>query len=324
MKHKNSLLTFLFATFTLASGLALGSGTLQVNGEPGRMQLFRKVKAVRCDTTARGSCDEPVYLDLKKPLAVPAGSYLVGFENSIYPGWVNVQEGGSTVLELERIQVPSSVKGSGIRIFRDFTSLVEQKKIYLTMFAMNRHFFKLDKNNFTDLYLAGSWDRDFVQRFTYEICPRVASYAKQDPAGQALCAVWNKARGMMDLRTFYNFADNGTFTEMWVTYPGDVSPTVHPRYLVSVPMSEGDFVSVFPGSYRVQAAKKGSLSVQVKVGESTSNRFSLSDGQNLISVDPNAASCFGADLWKTEYRAYCKSDNQEGCDRNSARICEGM
>ena len=270
MKHKNSFSLLVIAATLLLSGIANAGGFLTVNGEAGRMQVFRKVKAVRCDERSRMNCADPVYLNLNEATQVEAGSYILGFENSIYPGFVRVNDGGSIVINLEKLSVPSSVKGKGIRVFRDFTNIIEQQKIFFTMFYMGRHFFRLDKANFGDLYLAGSWERDFVQRFTYEICARVATYPKQDPLGQELCQVWNNAGSMMDLSPIYTFGKDGTFTENWVTYPGDVSARLHPRYLVSMPLNEGDFVSVFPGTYRFISSKKGASSIAVKAG---SGRF---------------------------------------------------
>ncbi|MNS74164.1 hypothetical protein D3C72_1076310 [compost metagenome] len=264
MKHKNSLSLLVVALTMLISGMAEAGGYLRVNGEPGRMQIFRKVKAIRCDERARMNCADPIYLNLNETTEIQAGSYIVGFENSIYPGFVRVNEGGSIVMNLEKLTVPSSITGSGIRVYRDFGNIIEQQKIFFTMFYIGRHFFRLDKANFGDLYLTGSWERDFVQRFTYEICSRVAEYKKQDPAGQELCAVWNNARNMMDLSPIYDFKNDGTFVENWVTYPGDVSAKVHPKYLVSVPMTSDDFVSVFPGAYRFLSSKKGASSVGVR------------------------------------------------------------
>lgn len=236
----------------LGSAQAQADGSLQVNGQPGRFQIFQKVKAVRCNPEARGQCDDAVVFPLNQAQALPEGQYLVGFENSLYPGWVSVRSGGATVLNLEKITIPERFQGSDIRVIRDFTSEVEQNKIFFEMFAMTHHFFRLDKNNFGDFYLTGSWERDSVQRFTYETCAKIRTYSGDvNPQAKALCDSWNTARGPQDLRNFFIFASNGTFKEQWVTFPGDIIPSQHERYLVSAPMSQTDFVSVFPGAYRV-------------------------------------------------------------------------
>lgn len=314
-------------SMVLFTGLtqAQAAGALQVNGEAGNLQLFRKVKAVRCVMGQRGSCDAPVYFDLNKPTTVEAGSYIVGFENSIYPDVVTVADGATTTLNLVKLSVPPAARGSRVRVYRDFSSLVEQKKIYLTMFLMNRHFYRLEKDNFGDLYLTGSWDRDFVQRFTYESCSRIDALGEVSPGARGVCAAWNKAKEPMGLRDLYNFAADGTFQEMWVTFPGDVIPSKHPRYLVSAPMSDQDFVAVFPGSYKVQA-EGGKVAATVKAENvaqiSSAAGNSLNTTRSLISLSDG--DCLKARMWKTESRSYCTSDTLEGCDRIRATSCEAM
>lgn len=259
----STFLILLFAGIAQAQSV----GALQVNGQAGRYQIFQKVKAVRCATEKRGVCDAPVFFDLNKTQSLAAGSYLVGFENSMYPDFVTVEAGQTVTLNLETIRVPSQVRGSKIRVYRDFSTAVEQKKILLSMFTMNRHFFRLDQENFGDLYLAGSWERDFVQRFTYEICSKIENYGNADSTAVSLCKSWNSATDASALKDFYRFADDGTFEEMWVTFPGDVIPSKHPRYLVSTPIGEQDFVAVFPGSYKLQGEGKNAPILSVTVGQ---------------------------------------------------------
>lgn len=264
----STVVIILFAGFAQAQSQSPSQsmGTLQVNGQVGRFQIFQKVKAVRCTIGKRGACDAAVFFDLNKAQAVPSGSYLVGFENSIYPDLVTVDAGQAVNLSLETLRVPSQVRGSKIRVYRDFSAEVEQKKILLTMFTMNRHFFRLDQANFGDLYLAGSWERDFVQRFTYEICPKIETLGRVAEEALSLCRAWNSATEASALKDFYKFEDDGTFQEMWVTVPGDVIPSKHPRYLVSAPMGEQDFVAVFPGAYKIQGEGKNSAALSVTIG----------------------------------------------------------
>lgn len=310
----------------IASAQAKSLGSLQVLGEAGRFQIFQKVKAVRCDVQKRGACDAPIYFNLNTPQNVPAGSYLVGFENSLYPEMVKVEAGQMVSLNLEKVAVPAAVKGSRIRVYRDFTSLTEQKKIYLEMYMMNRHFFSLDASNFGALYLAGAWERDYVQRFTYDICGKLSSLNEVSASARTVCDAWNSAKGPMDLRALFNFGSDGSVQEMWVTYPGDTIPSKHSAYLVSAPMGEQDFVSVFPGAYRVQAEGKNMVSVPVKTGGLS--QYGASFG---ISLNPSASlnslssqDCSNAQSWMTESRAYCTNDKQEGCNRAAAVSCAPM
>lgn len=329
MKH---LLMTLMMMLTAAAASAQSLGSLRVEGERGKFQIFAKVKAVRCSEDIRGECDPAVFFDLNETKGVPAGSYLLGFENTIYPELVQVRAGETRTITLEKVTVPSSVKGNKIRVYRDFSSLVEQKKMYLTMFQMNRHFFRLDKENFGDLYLTGSWDRDFVQRFTYEMCPVMMGWRDEDKAAVSrialsVCRAWTSASKPQDLRELFNFAEDGTFEEMWVTTPGDAIPMQHPRYLVSTPIGESDFVSVFPGAYRFQgetAKGKPGKPVAVKAGRvlsQASSQFSLNSDYTLNSMD-STSDCSDALSWKTEERAYCRRDSQAGCDRSQAKTCE--
>jgi hypothetical protein len=324
MKH---LLMTLMMMFIAAAASAQSMGSLRVEGERGKFQIFAKVKAVRCSMDTRGACDPAIFFDLNEAKGVPAGSYLLGFENTIYPELVQVRAGENRTITLEKLTVPSSVKGSKIRVYRDFASLVEQKKMYLTMFYMNHHFFRLDKENFGDLYLTGSWDRDFVQRFTYEMCPKIDAYGDVSAGARAVCRAWNTAAKPQDLRELFNFAEDGTFEEMWVTFPGDIIPTLHPKYMVSVPIGEADFVSVFPGAYRFQgetAKGKPGKPVVVKAGRvlsEASSQYSLNSEYTLHSMD-NTSDCSNALTWKTEERAYCSRDSQAGCNRSQARSCE--
>lgn len=248
---------------------AQAAGSLQVNGQPGRFQIFQKVKAVRCNPESRGECDAAVFFALNQAQPLPEGQYLVGFENSLYPGWVEVKAGSGTVLNLEKISIPERIHGSDIRVIRDFTSEVEQNKIFFEMYAMNHHFFRLDKNNFGDFYLTGSWERDSVQRFTYEACAKIKIYTGDVNAqAKSLCNSWNTASNPSALRDFYVFASNGTFKELWVTFPGDIIPTQHERYLVSAPLTDADFVSVFPGVYKVV---EGRNAVQIRTANVVEN-----------------------------------------------------
>ena len=325
MKHLMMTLLMMLST---TAAFAQSQGALRVEGERGKFQVFAKVKAVRCATETRGSCDPAVFFELNETKAVPAGNYILGFENSLYPDLVQVRAGETKTVYLEKLTVPAGVTGK-VRVYRDFTSLIEQKKLYLTMYYMNRHFFRLDKDNFGDLYLTGSWDRDFVQRFTYELCPRIKAFGEVPAAALAVCNAWNTATRPLDLRELFSFADDGTFEEMWVTYPGDIIPTLHPKYMVSVPMSESDFVSVFPGSYRFQgetAKGKPGKAVNVKAGRVVAefdSQNSLNSGSSLNSMGTKN-DCRGALSWKTQDRAYCRRDSQEGCNRSQALTCEAL
>lgn len=336
---KKQLWVALSVMLFAGSAWAQAMGALAVNGAGGENQGFRKVKAVRCDTTKRGACDNPVFFDLNKATAVPAGTYIVGFENSINPDLVQVREGSTTTLQLERIDIPAVMNTNNVRVYRDMSKLVEQKKLYMTMYYMKRHFFFLDKENFGDLYLAGAWERDFVQRFTYEACDSVSN-EEGVPASveraQRICKAWKDARSPMDLRSLFNFGvgygeKDGSFDQIWVSTPSDSLVMKHPRYLVAVPIKGSTFVSVFPGAYRISAEGKDAKgntikNVSIKAGNYSESGSTLGFSLNVDSLFTNLGEgdCASARTWETESRAYCTSDDQEGCDRSAASSCTPM
>lgn len=259
MKKKLSIaLIVFFSAFAEAQTM----GTLQINGKAGKFQLFQKVKAVRCNLSKRGDCAEPLFLDLNKPQAVQPGFYLLGFENTLHPDIVEIRSEQTVVLNLKTLSVPA---GERVKVYRDFSSSSEQNKILMAMYYMNRHFFRLENENFGDLYLTSSWSRDFVQRFSYEICPKIKSYGDVAKKALEVCQAWNSATGSSGLKNLYDFSKStdGTFVENWVTIPGDAIPSKHPRYLVSVPTDEETTVAVFPGAYKIQIQGKKSISINV-------------------------------------------------------------
>ncbi|CAE79094.1 hypothetical protein predicted by Glimmer/Critica [Bdellovibrio bacteriovorus HD100] len=339
MNMKKQLWTVLSVMLFAGSAWAQAMGSLAVNGVGGENQGFRKVKAVRCDTTKRGSCDNPVFFDLNKPTAVPAGMYIVGFENSINPDLVEVRQGSTTTLQLERIDIPVNMRDQKVRVYRDMSKLVEQQKIYMTMFYMKRHFFFLDKDNFGDLYLAGAWERDFVQRFTYEACDNVQD-GDDAPASVKravkICEAWGAARSPKDLRSLFNFnvveqQKDGSFDQIWVSAPSDSLVMRHPPYLVAVPLKNSTFVSVFPGAYRINVEGKDAngktiKNVSIEVGNYSKSGSTLGFSLNVDGLFTNLGEgdCASARTWETESRAYCTSDDQEGCDRSAASSCTPM
>lgn len=243
---------------------AQAAGKLEVKGAAGARQVFKKVKAIKCSTTEREKCDSAIFFDLNNATSVPAGSYIVGFENSLYPGRVVVRDGATTTIYLEKLTVPSSIRGENIKIYRDFGATIEQRKVTDTLYAMKRHFFRLNKSNLGDLYLAGQWDSEWVQRLAYAGCLSVQAndpYYPED--ARAVCTAWKSAKNGDGLRSLFTFNSDGTFVERWVTRPGDVNNMKHPRYLVSIPVRGSDFVGVFPGVYKVQGS---GAAVSVKVG----------------------------------------------------------
>lgn len=247
---------------------AQATGTLQVNGQASKIQLFQKVKAVRCE--APGKCDAPVTFDLNKPQALAVGNYIVGYENSLHGDIVRINAGATTVLSLQTVNVPTAVRGQKIKIYRDLSDTFEQKKILESFFQLKQHFFRVEAERFGDLYLTGTWDRDYTRRFDYSICPKIRDYRKANSNVPEMalqsCQAWTEAAKSSDLAPLFTFFGEGHFEQRWVSYPGDIFVTKVPRHLVAVPATESDTVSVFPGVYRFQSEDTSIPAVSVRVG----------------------------------------------------------
>lgn len=288
MKLLKQIRTFTAFAMILAGcswAQAQGFGFLTVNGVAAPGQLFKKVKAAQCTVGEMGSCGKPVFFDLGKSQELPVGSYLVGFENTMYPGLVTVRAGQTTTLSLVRLDVPSSVSADSVIVYRNMYSEIEQRKLLEAFFYNKNSFFKLEKSNFGDLYLTGVWEKDSIQRLSYEGCPaRLSEEAKERlPIADRkkilevdrLCNLVRDAKSPLDLSGLFDFSrdyqsgksKSGRIEQNWISAPGIKMVMTHDRYLVSSPIKSDSYVMVFPGSYTVQAlGKDAKAGVSVQVG----------------------------------------------------------
>lgn len=342
-------------------------GSLRVNGTPGTYQYFARVKAQRCAEPSRSydaekksfqwsaNCDEPVFFDLNTDTELPVGNYILGFENSIFPGFVQVQAHQYNVIDLVKLEVPRSLsKEKSIRVFRDFSFVEEQQKIYLQLYYTGKHFFRItNRYTFEDYYLADSNKPDILQRIDYKFCNVVKLFKLREHA-QFACDTWNNAKSYLDMADLFRFNNNGTFQEVWVKAPGDVQALRHSRHLVSAPLqSSVDFVSVFPGAYvfygdaskkavaiynndlpylfpdamRHFAQKASKDSTEVVSDMSAEDMARLQESYTAHDgsvVSHSHAACMNVRMWRTEYRSYCTSDKDDGCGRADVSFCEEM
>lgn len=249
-----------------------GSGTLTVRGEAGPSQLFAKVIAIRCDRNdgifgggfggffgggrssapaVRGACDAPVQLDLNRAYKVPGGDYVLVFENSIYPGWVSVGGMRSTTVDLVRVNLPAGVRGeNNVKVFRDLTNGVEQRKFAWAYYQLGRHPVPLATYGFGDLYVAAGNTRDVVGRIDMDACDQIDARNLTEEAAE-VCSRVNGGGGFQDILGNFEFKSDSTVIENWVvSVPADRVQVRLKRHLVAAPMKGTDFVSVFPGVYR--------------------------------------------------------------------------
>ena len=357
----NEIRTDKFQSTVVASTV----GTLLVSGELGSSQYSGQVLAAKCEepqavVNAKTSmrqlvrrCQTPVKLGLNEAKNIEAGSYIVGFENSIYPGFVEIKTGETTQIQLQKIVIPSQfAKESAVKVYRDFGSLIEQKKVYFEEFYAGKNLFRQTIRSYGDLSVAGMGEADAVASASYSYCSEmnmntVAPVRDIREHALFVCESINAAQSMMDLADMYRFNSNGTYQEAVVDYPGDIFPKRYLRTLVSAPIKAGDFVSVMPGVYRISgdSGKNEARANVMKVAEnypnaqrvfaksrlSSVNNTEISEADVADKVDGastdvgvstgGASKCATASVWRTEQRSYCTQESQEGCAKSST-LCE--
>jgi hypothetical protein len=262
----------------LISGMAgadASFGTLTVRGEAGPSQIFRQVKAARCSGIIR-SCSNVEYFDLNTPKTLIPGQYILGFENSIYPGWVVIRAGENLSLDLIKIQAPANLtKEAKLRVFRDYDSEVERKKLFFVQFYMARPLFRLAQYDFGDLYLASPGMTDVTLRLNYDICNSFKNKNSENEEAVEICLAAAQAKGWRDMSVLYKFQgkdhmerelQKGHYLQNLVSEAGDRRQILMRRQLVSAPIRGTDFVSVFPGQYRFLSDTKSAVSQSVQAG----------------------------------------------------------
>lgn len=280
LSYLNLSLKFAIAYYlmTFSAWAQSDVGTLVVRGQAGPSQIFSQVKVARCDMTGTTrQCDWGKYLNLNQSEQLPVGSYIVGFENSIYPGWVHITRGSQVSLDLVKLTVPTSVnRGSKkVRVFRDFDADIERKKLYFVQYYMSRPLFRLSQYGFGDLYLASPGQLDVTLRLNYDTCNKLNLKDPDIEDALEICVAAMETRGWRDMSVFFKFSgrdhmerelQKGQFLQNLVSEAGDRRQIVMRRHLVSAPMKVTDFVSVFPGQYRFLSEEPGASSVSVTAG----------------------------------------------------------
>jgi hypothetical protein len=260
---------------TISAGAQASMGTLIVRGEAGPSQIFRQVKAAKCNCVVR-SCSQVEYFDLNQGKSLPAGQYILGFENSIYPGWVVIRPGQSVTLDLVKLSVPAKLSGEvKVRVFRDYDSDVEKNKLYFVQFYMARPLFRLSQYNFGDLYLTSPGMTDVTLRLNYDICNSFKTKNSDNEEAVEICLAAAQAKDWRDMSALFKFVgkdhmerelQKGMYVQNLVSEAGDRRQILMRRQLVSAPIRGSDFVSVFPGQYRFLSEKQSAVSQSVQAG----------------------------------------------------------
>lgn len=260
------------------------SFTLQ--GELGPTQLFGVGTMIRCsvkpykgcvDAEAKGIEEREEFpVRINRPMLVPEGYYLLGFENSRYPGWFHVKcepldegECAPQVLSLKKIFLSEKIsQASVVVVTRDISQDIEQNKFLADQFYNGHSLFKEAAYGTWGFYLPGVNQFDVVQRLKNDFCfkldrnekdisPEVLDYCLSLRDGLTLEQFENlpvaaslfNAEGTNDqvdaLRSLklFNFkmkptnqSPLGEWTQSWITKPGAWLEFPQRPYLVASPL----------------------------------------------------------------------------------------
>lgn len=236
------------------------TGSLVVSGEPSYFQLFNRVKALKCSPTIvsgtpaakRNSCSEnAVYFGLNEAKSLAPGFYILGFENSIYPGFVQITAGEEITIELKKIDIAD---GSA-KIYRNLATPIEQKKMFFSQYQMAKSFFSLAAYDFGDLYLRKFPLVDLMPNIEYSFCDSDFS-GEMDPQASRLCRAY-KSSSFTAMQPFFVFNSDSTHDQFVPRSPGDAFKYSFQRLLVSAPTLGAAHVNVFPGEYIVEKTVGG-------------------------------------------------------------------
>ncbi|MGE3975243.1 MAG: hypothetical protein AB7F59_12025 [Bdellovibrionales bacterium] len=321
-------------------------GALFLKGEVGSRQKFNRAKLAKCTVALkdnsfqaqRSSCDAHFFIDVNETLALEAGFYILGYENSIYPGFIEIKSDETQTIELIKIQAPTN--SSETRIYVDYARLEEQKKLYFVAWTLGHQMFLQSEYEFGDFYLTSWPQKPAVPRLSYNYCQGKGTLSEE---ATHICRAWN-GESFMDTIDLFDFDEDARYHQFAVGRPGGVFRYSQMKHLVSPPLQSDEFAYVLPGKYLVVSTdnKNRKASKRITVGVSQENYGALAPPQILkriqkpeltvpetvleqnqsevavLPVNP----CSNARMWRTEKRAYCRGDQEEGCNRTTALACE--
>lgn len=259
----------------------------------------------------RESCDDPslwTYFDINQELALDEGYYLLGFENTIYSGYVRVLGGQKTTIALEHLNLPQDSRGT-MFVSRDTSRLDEQLKLYFTTFVLGRHMFWETRYDWSgsELYIAGDDNDVTVARSSgyndffgaingmFKTCDD-NSFDEETLSQMSfrLCTSW-KLPSFMGMAEFFDFETSGRFTEYAVTRSGSPAQVSVGHFLAATPVTSATtpFINVLPGRYRVEiieaSGKRSVRSLETSPAQSLDlqNYGVLPDPNTLVIQKPN-------------------------------------
>lgn len=282
--------------------------TLRVSGTPHASQIYQQVKAVSCVEPKKNAqqilqpnCKSPIYFDLNSDQSLPPGDYILGFSDTVYPGFVHLNSGDQIEIKLQSLPLPQAEATDTVRAYINFDSLMEQKKIYFSVYYTSEHFFKMTEYNFDDLFLTTTDGKNIFSPFDQRSCGKIQSDSGASDFAKILCANYKNATSMMDMADFFLFETKPQFEaqyqEAFIWSPGDIFSVRYKRNLVALPINgaaivTGDSLAVFQGSYKVQVIKRDGTALPGVVENTADTTEKYTDAQLNRSMKnrPSAAS----------------------------------
>ena len=219
-----------FAMMSLISLQTMAAGFLQIDGVVSDAAIVGKAKAVRCNIQLYSSgagikkngCDfkNSYILDLNQSYALPEGLYLVGYENTLYPGIIEIRENQNTKLQLNEVSIGAEFAGKQVKMYRDFAHPIEQKKMMLTHYGLGRSFFLMTENE-GEYQLRIPFFKEILAHIDYRGCEIVNKRAVGENTFRIersdsirICKSMSSANTFLDYREVFDFSEDGTITEM--------------------------------------------------------------------------------------------------------------
>jgi hypothetical protein len=336
-------------------------GFFVLSGTPGPKQYFKNAYMYRCQPqvgengaflATRESCgnaETPYSFPLNTKQTLPSGYYILGFENSLYPGFVYIAQNQITQVNLQTISTPANPATAIFKIYRDLSTLTEQRKTYFTEYVLGTQMFEEADYEDGDFYMAADGMESAVRSAHNKYCqnktPESLISPDIEPKATRLCLLYALPSFMLATE-FYDFDSSGSYTEYAVETNAKPTLIQHRRHLVSRPVAAGESVAVLPGTYVMEPLDGSQKPFKIRTQAANTGNYGFISGQipamldavqtqtvvkmKIAAKDPTAdgtsptGPCDGLKVWKTDLRSYCHDDGQEGCDRRQAQHCEPL
>jgi hypothetical protein len=274
------------------------NGGFVLRGTPSPAQRFNRAKLIPCQVkqvggtfaAVRNSCDtnNPVFIPLSLPgqekiTPLAPGMYILGFENSVYPGFISINPGRATTVDLQQIPIPA---GGNVKVYRDLTTNDEQAKLFFTTYTLGESLFTLAQWDFGDLYVKPFGIEDGARQISYKTC-EAAKLPEMTVKGSRICRAWNQG-SFMSVMEMFDFeplyardrktdkvslitSSVGAYKQWEVGRQGRPYGYRMGRLLVAkrTTSDQAQFVNVLPGRYMVEvvdASGRASLQATGAVG----------------------------------------------------------